>query len=209
MHRHVIKIFFFTPLVFSLNAFAYYGYDQYDDEAYYRDDGYGTHQYYQNNSGYYDQYAQNNSGKKYKNKRGYGFPSSRPATGRSVFIYNPRTLTWAAYSPSGELVKTGPGSGGAHYCRDVRRGCRTPSGTFSVYSKQGPYFRSSKYPVRTNGGAPMPYAMFFHRGFAIHGSNEVRSFNASHGCIRILPGDARWLSTRFLNYGSTVIVYPY
>jgi lipoprotein-anchoring transpeptidase ErfK/SrfK len=55
----------------------------------------------------------------------------------------------------------------------------------------------------------MPWAMFFHGGFAIHGSNEVPNYNASHGCIRLYPADARWLNQNVLNYGSTVIVYPY
>lgn len=40
--------------------------------------------------------------------------------------------------------------------------------------------------------APMPYAIFFHRGYAIHGTpHESRlGSRASHGCIRLTTGNA-------------------
>ncbi len=62
----------------------------------------------------------------------------------------------------------------------------TPSG---VYSPTGfdPYHRSSKYH-----NSPMPYSIFFTGGYAIHGSYDIRNLGspASHGCIRLHPGDA-------------------
>jgi len=38
----------------------------------------------------------------------------------------------------------------------------------------------------------MPYSVFFHGGYAIHGTYETRSLGrpASHGCVRLHPGDA-------------------
>ncbi len=146
---------------------------------------------------------------KYYSKRSYNHPERITPTGKPTFIYSPAMLSWAAYDREGNLVRTGPGSSGRNYCADVKRGCRTPSGVFSVYNKAGPNYRSSKYPIETNGGAPMPWAMFFHGGYAIHGSNSVPEYNASHGCIRVLPSDARWLNNDFLTYGSTVIVRSY
>lgn len=140
--------------------------------------------------------------------RYYPFAKERKATGKPVFIFNPRSLSWGAYNGSGELVKVGPASGGRGYCPDVGRGCHTPVGVFHVYQKEGPSYVSKKFPVG-EGGAPMPYAMFFRGGFAVHGSHEVRDFNASHGCIRITPADAQWLNRTLLTYGSTVIVMPY
>jgi lipoprotein-anchoring transpeptidase ErfK/SrfK len=40
--------------------------------------------------------------------------------------------------------------------------------------------------------APMPHAIFFHGGFAIHGSYEISRLGgpASHGCVRLHPADA-------------------
>lgn len=139
----------------------------------------------------------------------HSFPDSRPATGRNVFIFNPRETTWAAYDASGDLVRTGRASGGAGYCADVKRACRTPVGHFSVYAKRGYDCYSTKYPLG-GGGAHMPYCMFFRGGYAIHGSSDVPSgANVSHGCIRVTPSAAAWLNQDFLNYGSSVIVRSY
>lgn len=136
------------------------------------------------------------------------FASSRPATGRRVFIFSPRKRMWAAYGPDGKLVRTGAASGGKGYCPDIRRRCRTPVGVYRVNSKGGPGCKSSKFPVG-RGGAPMPYCMFFRGGYAVHGSNHVPAYNASHGCIRVRPSDAQWLSHSFMKIGTKVIVTGY
>lgn len=145
----------------------------------------------------------------YTSRRNYGsLPLSRPATGNKVFVFSPSALAWAVYDGDGQRVRVGPASGGRSYCPDVGRGCRTPQGVFRVYSKAGPDYRSTKFPI-PYGGAPMPWAMFFHGGYAIHGSYDVPGYNASHGCIRVVPSDAQWLNNNFLSRGSTVIVQPY
>lgn len=147
--------------------------------------------------------------KKPKHGRIYNFPYLITATGKRTFIFNPNTYSWAAYDEKGQLVKQGPASGGAKFCKDINENCQTPDGAFNVIRKYGPKYKSSIFPVETKGGAPMPYAMFFYRGDAIHGSNYVPAANVSHGCIRILPADAEWLNKDFLDIGSMVIVYPY
>ena len=40
--------------------------------------------------------------------------------------------------------------------------------------------------------SPMPNAIFFYYGFAIHGTNEIGRLGgpASHGCIRLHPSHA-------------------
>ncbi len=136
------------------------------------------------------------------------FSSKRKATGNKVFIFNPRIGEWAAYSESGNLVKTGRASGGKGYCPDIHRRCRTPVGTFRILSKGTASCRSTRYPVG-KGGAPMPYCMFFSKYYAVHGSNDVPDYNASHGCIRVTPAMAKWLSKNFIDVGTTVIVKPY
>ena len=125
---------------------------------------------------------------------------------QKTFVYNPRTLRWKAMK-NGRVIRSGRGSGGAHYCKDVKRACRTPSGTFRIISKRGRSCKSSKYPLG-KGGAPMPYCMFFSKHYAIHGSPDVPNRNASHGCIRVKPAAARWLH-KFLNIGSKVVVKSY
>lgn len=126
----------------------------------------------------------------------------------NTFIFNPKTLQWKAISSNGKVVRTGHGSGGRSYCPDIHRSCRTPTGSFHVVSKGGPGCKSSRYPVG-KGGAPMPYCMFFTKLYAVHGSYDVPNYNASHGCIRVEPSDARWLSRNFMSIGTKVIVKSY
>ena len=42
---------------------------------------------------------------------------------------------------------------------------------------------------------PMPYSIFFHGGYAIHGTLDVRNLGraVSHGCIRLAPDQAQLL----------------
>lgn len=126
----------------------------------------------------------------------------------NTFIFSPKTRVWKAINENGTVVKSGVGSGGMGYCPDIRRSCRTPVGTFHVMSKGGAGCKSTRYPVG-RGGAKMPYCMFFTKLYAIHGSYELPNHNASHGCIRIRPSDASWLSRYFIRIGTKVIVKPY
>ncbi|GAB4224364.1 MAG: L,D-transpeptidase [Gammaproteobacteria bacterium] len=126
-------------------------------------------------------------------------PFSRYITppGEKLLIFDHSELAWGAYDADGRLIQWGPASGGKNYCPDVGRSCRTAKGDFRMERKQGAYCRSSKYPLG-RGGAPMPYCMFFFRGFAFHGSPEVPGYHASHGCVRLFDGDAKWLNQQFI-----------
>ena len=86
----------------------------------------------------------------------------------------------------------------------ARMGYSTPVGVYRP-TMLSAYHRSAKY-----GNSPMPHSIFFHGGYAIHGSYEIRSLGrqASHGCIRLHPANARELF-QMVNYfgpGSTRIV---
>jgi lipoprotein-anchoring transpeptidase ErfK/SrfK len=71
----------------------------------------------------------------------------------------------------------------------ARRGYRTPVGTFRPGRMHVRYF-SRKYD-----NSPMPYSVFFHGGYAIHGTTAIKSLGrpASHGCVRLHPENARRL----------------
>ncbi|MCX7116511.1 MAG: L,D-transpeptidase [Legionellales bacterium] len=137
------------------------------------------------------------------------FPEERPATGRKVFVFDPKATAWAAYDGKGHRVETGSASGGKDFCDDISRPCHTVTGTFKVYDKKGEDCTSSIYPIETHGGARMPYCMHFSGGYSIHAAYEVPDYNASHGCIRVLPDAAKWLNQNFMDVGTTVIVKPY
>jgi lipoprotein-anchoring transpeptidase ErfK/SrfK len=68
-----------------------------------------------------------------------------------------------------------------------KRGYGTPRGTYGVKRMHARYF-SRKY-----NNAPMHYAVFFRGGYAVHATNHVAALGrpASHGCVRLAPGNAR------------------
>jgi lipoprotein-anchoring transpeptidase ErfK/SrfK len=68
----------------------------------------------------------------------------------------------------------------------ARHGYRTPRGTYRPI-RMHRMWHSRKYH-----NSPMPYSIFFHGGYAIHGTYETRSLGrpASHGCVRLLPRNA-------------------
>lgn len=127
------------------------------------------------------------------------------APGKKTIIVSLSKLAFGAYDADGTLQYWGPVSGGKGYCPDVRRKCHSPIGNFAIYSKKGASCKSSKYPVG-RGGAPMPYCMFFHGGFALHGSYEVPGYNASHGCVRLFVNDAAWLNQEFTNGEKVAVI---
>ncbi|ATN81541.1 hypothetical protein AYO24_01955 [Coxiella burnetii] len=135
-------------------------------------------------------------------------PNQIRAPGERVFIFSPRILRWAAYDADGYLVASGKANGGAAFCANLGRPCQTPVGSFRISRKGDASCVSSRFPLPT-GGAPMPYCMFFSGGNAIHGSPYISNRNTSHGCIRVYPGAAAWLSHYFMRAGTKVIVLPY
>lgn len=69
-------------------------------------------------------------------------------------------------------------------------GYDTPSGSFKPFRMEASHFS------REFDNAPMPHAVFFTQiGHAIHGTNQVRNLGraASHGCVRLSPGNAATL----------------
>lgn len=70
-----------------------------------------------------------------------------------------------------------------------RRGYGTPSGTFHPQAMMRRYFSRKYY------NAPMPHAIFFYHGFAIHGTTDISRLGgpASHGCVRLHPAHAATL----------------
>ncbi len=67
-----------------------------------------------------------------------------------------------------------------------RGGYGTPSGVYHPQMLARSWFSRRYY------NSPMPYAIFFHRGYAIHGTYELSRLGgpASHGCVRLHPQNA-------------------
>ena len=79
----------------------------------------------------------------------------------------------------------------------ARPGYRTPAGSYKPYSLQRMHYS------RLYDYTPMPYSIFFRRGYAIHGTTEIRNLGraVSHGCVRLSPGNARSLFELVQSHG--------
>ncbi len=67
-----------------------------------------------------------------------------------------------------------------------RRGYGTPTGKYRPIRMHEMWY-SSQYE-----NAPMPHAIFFYGGYAIHGTTDIAHLGqvASHGCVRLHPDNA-------------------
>lgn len=84
---------------------------------------------------------------------------------------------------------------------EVRGGSKktpSPTGAFTVD------WKSRKWHSRQYD-APMPYAMFYHRGAALH-QGPMRGH--SHGCVRLNEADAKFLYYACKEKQTRVFVYP-
>ena len=86
-----------------------------------------------------------------------------------------------------------------------RAGYGTPNGTYHPQRLEKSWFSKEYY------NSPMPHSIFFHGGYAIHGSYEIDRLGgpASHGCIRLHPANAATLFalvTREGMDGTTIVV---
>jgi lipoprotein-anchoring transpeptidase ErfK/SrfK len=133
------------------------------------------------------------------------FPLHRATDGKKLLLVSIGLQAFGAYDANGQLVHWGPISGGKGYCADIGANCTTVTGNFKILRKQGSACISSKFPVETDGGAPMPYCMHFNGGYALHGST-LPGYNASHGCVRLFFEDAQWLNESWAPIGTRVIV---
>ncbi|WP_275783214.1 L,D-transpeptidase [Pararhizobium gei] len=68
----------------------------------------------------------------------------------------------------------------------ARKGYVTPKGSWRA-KWLSRHHRSRKYD-----NAPMPFAVFFNGGYAVHATYDLKRLGrpASHGCIRLHPDDA-------------------
>src|SRR6266568_9684019 len=68
----------------------------------------------------------------------------------------------------------------------ARRGYITPPGSYH------PEMLARRWFSRRYYNSPMPHAIFFYHGFAIHGTYELSRLGgpASHGCVRLHPSHA-------------------
>lgn len=84
----------------------------------------------------------------------------------------------------------------------ARAGYSTPRGSFAPTGLQRMHY-SRKYHM-----SPMPYSIFFRGGYAIHGSYATGALGrpASHGCVRLAPGNAATLFQMVQAEGASISI---
>lgn len=89
---------------------------------------------------------------------------------------------------SSQTMRVTSGSGASHVwpVSTARSGYVTPRGSYAPTLLKRMHY-SKKYH-----NSPMPHSIFFHGGYAIHGTGAVSQLGrpASHGCIRLAPKNA-------------------
>jgi lipoprotein-anchoring transpeptidase ErfK/SrfK len=88
----------------------------------------------------------------------------------------------------------------------ARRGYITPPGSYHPQMMAQRWFSKRYY------NSPMPHSIFFYRGYAIHGTYEISRLGgpASHGCVRLDPGNAAILYSLVEREGmgrTTIVVH--
>lgn len=78
-----------------------------------------------------------------------------------------------------------------------RTGFGTPNGRFRPQRLERTWFSRKYY------NSPMPHSVFFHHGYAIHGTNYISRLGgtASHGCVRLHPANAAALFALVRSHG--------
>lgn len=143
-------------------------------------------------------------------------PEHIQSKGEKTIVVDPRTHFFGAYNAAGKLIRWGLATAGKNKCADSTESCRTKTGHFRIYSLGDESCTSKKYPL-PDGGAPMPYCLYFAGGQALHGSDDISLDNQSHGCVRVHVDDAKWLRYQFVEgpsaknhyQGTKVIIKPY
>src|SRR3954453_244511 len=118
-----------------------------------------------------------------------GVTSARTATA-GVMVHIDKSSQRMLVAVDGRPAYVWPVSTGAG-------GFGTPTGHFRPRRMARSWFSPRYY------GSPMPYSIFFHKGYAIHGTNDISRLGGppSHGCVRLHPGNAGELFALGLYFG--------
>ena len=99
-------------------------------------------------------------------------------------------------------VTNGKGESYSWAISSARSGYVTPRGSYRPQRLEKMHY-SRKYHM-----SPMPHSIFFHGGYAIHGTGSLSQLGqpASHGCIRLAPGNAAKLYSMVQREGAQISI---
>lgn len=129
-------------------------------------------------------------------------PSRRITTGVGFEVDLKKQIIIATTGGSlAYILNTSTGSGKRYYSGGRWKTATTPKGSFRMYSLYSRGWQSGPLGSLYRPG-------YYDRGWAIHGSNSIPSYPASHGCSRISTAASDMLWTRsWFKSGRRVVVY--
>ena len=104
---------------------------------------------------------------------------------------------------SGQRMHVTSSSGSYNWAvSTARSGYSTPRGSYAPTSLQRVHYS------RLYHNSPMPHSIFFRGGYAIHGTYETGALGrpASHGCVRLSPGNAAALFSMVKAEGARISI---
>lgn len=134
---------------------------------------------------------------------------------RKVILIDLNRFRLCLYDDFGRMIFSSIATGGAMWCNDVGRSCKTPPGEYEIGEKHDSEYFSKSYPVSCvdapRCGAIMPYYLEFKgKNFGIHAGFVPRNplQHISHGCVRIPFPNAKRLH-KMVSVGMKVRILPY
>lgn len=130
-----------------------------------------------------------------------GFAAPTQAGLLNIFQPKPKIVATVSLSEQKMYVAVTDNRGKVrNYAWDVSTGTRgfeTPTGKFT------PTWLSKDHKSKQYDDAPMPYAVFFNEGIAVHGTQAVARLGqpASHGCVRLATENAATFFSLVETYG--------
>lgn len=132
-----------------------------------------------------------------------GFSASTSEAGFSIFSVfkgQPKvvaTVSLSRQTMTIELRKNGEVQTAVWAVSTGKTGFETPVGAFQ------PTVLSIDHKSKTYDNAPMPFAVFFTGGYAVHATEAVARLGkpASHGCVRLAPENAAVFFKLVQTYG--------
>jgi lipoprotein-anchoring transpeptidase ErfK/SrfK len=130
-----------------------------------------------------------------------GFAAPSQAGLLSIFQPKPKVVATVSITQQKMFLEVTDSRGQTQsYVWDVSTGTtgfETPTG------KYRPTWLSKDHRSKQYNDAPMPYAVFFMGGYAIHGTDAIAKLGqpASHGCVRLAPENAAVFFNLVETYG--------
>lgn len=130
-----------------------------------------------------------------------GFATPSQAGLLNIFNPKPKVVATVSLSEQTMVVAVTDNRGQTQkYVWDVSTGAsgfETPAGKFT------PTWLSKNHKSKQYDDAPMPYAVFFNEGIAVHGTQAVSMLGkpASHGCVRLAVENAATFFDLVETYG--------